>query len=605
MQRSKTVVLIATLAVIGMAMSTDIRAERSDEDLAAAVAAALQAEAVVDHPPSTVDDGDPSTWDQVPAEDMPPPTPEGGEPTEIDDPGKGVFDTPSSVIEYVLRQLPGVTWEWSTTGVNVVVVRKQGSSYDPGGGGEASYDDLILAVSRDRVWAYGRGNAEGTENDARRRSYGYVNASDPYLGRPVTPALAPGAYRIKVDYHLGQYRALFVYGWDYAREGLKSQRFNGKYAKWQVGGVNLHYGGDAWNYSVGCLTLHYSQWDSFIAKFPTEGAWGRLYLVGDCRSGYRDYNLRVLSLASGGLYDGASGPRFRVAAKIRNEATVALGPFSVSLWINDGVVRRALSSLARLSDLTVTFDTDIPLAEQGIYPSSVLVDSRAQVNEFDEDDNKLQSVDLHLVRGRNLVARGVADAHQDEPGGGQVVQVTVANDGGEPVEQEFAVTLYVNGGTFPMRLAGLGAGETKSVPVMTNITTADAYDWALLVDSNAEVTEDDEEDNKLQGTLVVPSPDFDGELTIACGGDVCAVHQAVVGQPLTFSGTATGGIGWLEVFVDGWPLKKMEPDDGEYRFVYTFSSSGTGRRLLMTAYDRTGEGRRFLTGVATTIDVRE
>ena len=333
-----------------------------------------------------------SALDQVPVKDTPVP-----DDVIFDDhPGKGNFDTTESVVDYVLRHLPEATWEWSETGKNVVVVRRQGSGYRPGGSGESAYDDLILVVSRSNVWAFGHGNAEGTENAAKRSSYGYTKYRDPYLAHPATPALAPGQYKIKVDYHQGQYRALFLYSWNWKRLGLPSQRLNGKYGKWEVGGVNLHQGGDSWNYSVGCLTIHYSQWDAFMRHFPTKGKWGRLYIVGDVRPNYHPYNLRSLSIAAGGTTTAMVGETFRVAARIENQASVDLGPFSMSLHIDGNRYEKKLPSLRRHSILTINFDTEISINSPGIYPCSFLVDNLAQISESNERDNKLKDVAITL-----------------------------------------------------------------------------------------------------------------------------------------------------------------------------------------------------------------
>jgi hypothetical protein len=44
--------------------------------------------------------------------------------------------------------------------------------------------------------------------------------------------------------------------------------------------VNVHKGGSTWNWSVGCLTVHYARYQAFIDLFAM-GTWGRLYLLGD------------------------------------------------------------------------------------------------------------------------------------------------------------------------------------------------------------------------------------------------------------------------------------------------------------------------------------
>jgi len=193
---------------------------------------------------------------------------------------KPQFSTPEQVIDYVHEELgPDVVWEWSSCAANVVVVRNAGAWYQPSDA-EASYDDLFLLVFRDKVLQFSYGNAEGTEHRTYVKKYGYDQYVDPNVGRSMTPALGPGQYKVKVDLHQSSYKALQVYDWEYNRFGLPSQRLNGKYNRWDVGAVNVHKGGSDWNWSVGCLTIHYARWDSFIKHFDM-GQWGRLYVVGD------------------------------------------------------------------------------------------------------------------------------------------------------------------------------------------------------------------------------------------------------------------------------------------------------------------------------------
>ena len=47
-----------------------------------------------------------------------------------------------------------------------------------------------------------------------------------------------------------------------------------------MGAVNVHKGGSSWNWSVGCMTIHYSRYASFIGHFAP-GRRGRIYVVGD------------------------------------------------------------------------------------------------------------------------------------------------------------------------------------------------------------------------------------------------------------------------------------------------------------------------------------
>lgn len=189
------------------------------------------------------------------------------------------FSSPAKVIDYVHKSLgAAVTWEWSDSPANVVIVRNAGIGFEPNSQ-EASYDDLFLLVFKDKVLQFHYGNAEGTEHPTYVQTYGYDKHVDPITLKAGTPALDEGAYRYKVALHQSSYKALHVYDWQYNRMGLPSQRLNGKYNRWDVGAVNVHKGGSLWNWSVGCLTIHYGSWDRFIEHF-TMGQWGRLYVIG-------------------------------------------------------------------------------------------------------------------------------------------------------------------------------------------------------------------------------------------------------------------------------------------------------------------------------------
>ena len=213
------------------------------------------------------------------------------DPKEAEDPDlilfslspKPEFGTPERVVEFVHQEL-GLEWEWTPKVPNVVVIRNAGSGYEPSSQ-EAAYDDLILIVTPSRVLHFAYGNAEGTEHRSYVRRYGYDKYVDQSIGKAMTPALDSGRYRFKVALHAGKYKALHLYSWDWERFGLPSQRRNGKYGKYEVGAVNLHKGGSVWNWSVGCLTIHYARYSQFIEQFEM-GAWGRLYLVGEWDGSY-------------------------------------------------------------------------------------------------------------------------------------------------------------------------------------------------------------------------------------------------------------------------------------------------------------------------------
>ncbi len=189
------------------------------------------------------------------------------------------FDTPEKLKAFVKENLgPSAEWTWDSSPANLIVIRKAGSWYQPSAL-ESPYDDLFLVVFRDRVVSFAHGNCEGTIDRFYVEYFGYTKYKDPTVGKTMTPALGPGCYRFKVGYH-SDYKALRVTNMRFERLGLPSQRLNGKFGKYQVGGVNIHKGGSTWNWSIGCLTLHYTSFSKFIDHFVMN-KWGRLYVVGD------------------------------------------------------------------------------------------------------------------------------------------------------------------------------------------------------------------------------------------------------------------------------------------------------------------------------------
>jgi len=243
----------------------------------AALALALLLPASRAAPPQAVPPDDPARSDQVAD-----PEELERQDLELEERPDASFATPEQVIDHVQGEL-GEPWEWSGEVPNLVVIRNAGAGYRPSPS-EAAYDDLFLVVTPSQVTQYSYGNAEGTEHPTYVRKYGYDRYVDPNIGKAMTPALAPGRYRFLVGKHRDQYKALRVHSWDWERMGLPSQRRNGKRGPYDVGAVNVHKGGSSWNWSVGCFTIHYSRYQSFIDQFPW-AKWGRLYVVGDWDGG--------------------------------------------------------------------------------------------------------------------------------------------------------------------------------------------------------------------------------------------------------------------------------------------------------------------------------
>ncbi|MDA3866396.1 MAG: T9SS type A sorting domain-containing protein [Salinivirgaceae bacterium] len=60
--------------------------------------------------------------------------------------------------------------------------------------------------------------------------------------------------------------------------------------------------------------------------------------------------------------------------------------------------------------------------------------------------------------------------------------------------------------------------------------------------------------------------------------------NATVGSPVTFSGSATGGIQNVVVSVDGFQIANVNVSNGTYSFAYTFNGVGTNRSVVANAF---------------------
>lgn len=189
------------------------------------------------------------------------------------------------VSQFVELKLGVGFWEWASSDANLVVVRGAGSNYKPSD--EHAYDDLFIVVMKDgTIFNYTRGNSEGTTSTKFVNDLKYNIYKDPKTNKYSTPALPEGRYRFSVGSHpmRGGYKALNVFSYNNLRT-YPSELWNSKHGKNVVSGVNVHKGGNSWNWSTGCLTVHQSQYNDFISKF-TSGNKGMLYIIGSAHSKY-------------------------------------------------------------------------------------------------------------------------------------------------------------------------------------------------------------------------------------------------------------------------------------------------------------------------------
>lgn len=92
---------------------------------------------------------------------------------------------------------------------------------------------------------------------------------------PSSPDIALGEYSISLIWHYNKYPALTVN--DNLEVKTTKGNSNRKDGKAIMIGCHIHKGGDDWTWSMGCLTVHTSQWNRFISYFPNNPAkWGKV-----------------------------------------------------------------------------------------------------------------------------------------------------------------------------------------------------------------------------------------------------------------------------------------------------------------------------------------
>ncbi|WP_294392669.1 hypothetical protein [uncultured Sphingomonas sp.] len=123
----------------------------------------------------------------------------------------------------------------------------------PGANDRGIYDDAIFLVSHGFFGAY-NGN---TDPSGRRVGTGFA-----VKGRGMA-RLQPGLHRVhRLDLHNGKYLALCQRGGPLTvmRDGNPDYPHTGMF------GINIHRGSANATSSLGCQTIHPTQWDGFIAS---------------------------------------------------------------------------------------------------------------------------------------------------------------------------------------------------------------------------------------------------------------------------------------------------------------------------------------------------
>jgi RHS repeat-associated protein len=179
---------------------------------------------------------------------------------------------------YLIKDKTGtVVNEGTVTKITIIGLRGWGSGYTTPtmrSRGENPYDDSFFVATADgRIGFFDRVNLEGSTAEftsysnflayrVNGRSY-YGTIAEGHDG--TNPSIAEGTFGLNYGYHSG-YAALWVN--NNLRVNIEqAENPNPPTGRSYMSGVHIHKGGDGWNWSEGCLTVHESQWSGFMSYF--------------------------------------------------------------------------------------------------------------------------------------------------------------------------------------------------------------------------------------------------------------------------------------------------------------------------------------------------
>ncbi len=163
---------------------------------------------------------------------------------------------------YTLRdQYGNLVQDGAVRSVTVIGARGWGDGYQSKtmkARGENPYDDAFIVATGDgRVGFISRANLEG--------STAKFTDSEGKVHDGTNPSIAEGEFVINYGLHSG-YEALRVNNNDMV--GIEqNENPNPPAGRDYMDYCHIHKGGDGWNWSEGCLTVHESQWSNFMSYF--------------------------------------------------------------------------------------------------------------------------------------------------------------------------------------------------------------------------------------------------------------------------------------------------------------------------------------------------
>ena len=152
-----------------------------------------------------------------------------------------------------------------------------------------NYKEILIvshSLSPEKILRLSNGDSYDSEiivKDKNDKEIFYTNRvnvdSSNNLSKNYKIEIETGTYGGFVWYHMNKYKAIWLFDISYfdlinninqmtlEARTLKCKTINPKHNKKIVIGVNIHKGGDLWDWSEGCITIYNKEFDNFINNF--------------------------------------------------------------------------------------------------------------------------------------------------------------------------------------------------------------------------------------------------------------------------------------------------------------------------------------------------
>lgn len=273
---------------------------------------------------------------------------------------------------------------------------------------------------------------------------------------------------------------------------------------------------------------------------------------------------------------------YSVETVMSNQSNVDIDNFAISLWINDKHYRKEGLNIKAGENKSINIETNITIPSA--YNATLLVDSLAQVDETDENDNKInQTISFGNNNLPPVPGKKVTINHPDK-----IIKEEIVKFSGVVPQESKKVIISVDGWVLTN-----GQGQKKIAAengqYQLNYSFHQAkHNRELLVrafDNNGQLLAQKKKkinvypnDEKATGSLTINYPE-----------------QIIAGNQIQFRGQVPFSTEKVIISVDGWPLtdengnKHIKAVDSHYSLNYKFDTAKTDRNLVIKAFDKNGK----------------